>query len=650
MDTDEYYNSQNLDYVFNVVNDIVFQNTNVKIKDHTKTRQQFQKMAHIVANKFLSDGITLVELNDKLNNNAVSFFTSLVMNKKLGTRQGSNVEPVYANVEQIQPSTSPQDYLPPVQSSAHSSSNVLYSNEDTKMKLLNNSSLNQSQYTIKNPLPDVIGTDLPLFDNINNVDMSSEEDIDLENRVNDYLTSRNNIMSGVDELPSQRAMYESSVNASNTNNNKHVELVVKEQELRNNLSSGQIDMYERFENEINKKFAKITERIETALITPKYDETLFQALYKAKNDMQPKYKERSNYIIVNSADRDWLNEPLDSFNRYNFNLKFGKHDNSASINNVYKNITSIELVNAFMPKDNVLLGFDSRPYIDILTYPYLVLKIPELTNVFRGTNNSTDNAFSVLVYDKKHDSQVLSNDFITGSNSIVQSVPDRQFYSEYNKSYYKYIPAYFEKKVYDNQPLASLSHMSISVVNPNNENINVMRDVMSVDDIGFSNSSVSYEYSFTNSYPNDASAASREYINISVSQAFSNKLYRLGDNIKLGGFTAASGSSANELALVEYLNRSEGHYILNLQQSNLAAGANQGFISNLYIAPPGDININTTGSLNGSTYIGSSDIATLSNISTSGARLLNTNLQTHFLFKINTREGDFQAVHNAMNI
>ena len=211
----------------------------------------------------------------------------------------------------------------------------------------------------------------------------------------------------------------------------------------------------------------------------------FKALFRAQNDAQPNYINRSNYIIVNSGDRDWLNGSLDEYNRYNFNIKFGNHENGASIKNVYKNITSIELVNAFMPKDNVLIGFDTRPYIDILTYPYLVLKIPELTNVFRGTNDSSDNAFSVLVYDKKHDSQVLSNDFITGSNSMVNSVPERQFYSEYNKSYYKYIPAYFEKKVYDNQPLASLTHMNINIVNPNNENINVMRDVLEIDSIAY---------------------------------------------------------------------------------------------------------------------------------------------------------------------
>jgi hypothetical protein len=645
MDT-AFFKSTNLNNIFEDVNNIVYRNTNVNIKSHDKTRSQFQKMAHIVAKKFLSEGVTLTELNDKLVQNATSFFTKLVNEKKLHNHSSSSGSDI---IPPSNESGNPSDYLPPVDSLVPTEVSVLSSNNGSPFNT------NKNSYIVDSNLPEVIGNSLPLFDNISDITADSET-VDLDSKVNDYLTARNNIMSGsIEEPPSQRAMYEiplnQSVEANGTHNNKQAELVSRETELRSGVSNTQVAQYQALDRKIEEKFARITERIETALISPTIDEKLFTALFAAQNKSQPKYMTRSNYIIVNSADRDWLNESLSNSNRYNFNVKFGKNDSAASINNVYKNITSIELVNAFMPKDNVLLSFDSRPYVDILTYPYLVLKIPELTNVFRGTNNSTDNAFSVLVYDKKHDSQVLSNDFITGSNTIIQSAPERQFYSEYNKSYYKYIPAYFEKKVYDNQPLASLSHMSISVVNPNNENINVMRDVMDINAIAFTAvTSTNLEYSGTNSYPFDSSAASREYINIIVNQSFSNKLYRIGDNIKLGGFTTITGSSANEVALADYLNRPEGHYILNLQQSNLAAGANQGFISNLYIAPPGDIAINANASLTTSTYIGSSDIDILSNITTTNARLLNTNLQTHFLFKINTREGDFQAVHNAMNI
>jgi hypothetical protein len=454
-------------------------------------------------------------------------------------------------------------------------------------------------------------------------------------------------------------MYETPINqlidASNVNTNNQLELQHNKVNLRNNVSNSQINQYHQLNDKIDKQFANITQHIEKILVNPKIDEALFNNLQRAQNDNHPKYISRSNYIIINSGDRNWLNENRLRNNRYNFNVKFGNHDNSANINTIYKNITSIELVNSFIPKDNVLIPFDNRPYIDILTYPYLVLKIPELTNVFHGTNNSTDSAFSVLVYDKKHDSQVLSTDYITGSNSIVNGTPERQFYSEYNKSYYKYIPAYFERKEFYNQPLASLTHMNINVVNPNNENINVMNDVLNIEEIDYtaglsSLSSANYEYDITNSYPLDTSNSSREYVRIKTTEPFSNKLFRLGDNIKLDGIVHSDSSTAgvNEVEFINFLKRNEGHYVLNFDVSNYVAQQNQGFTSNIYIAPPGDLSDNFT--LNTSTYIGSSNIADISNVSVVDGRLINTHLQTHFLFKINTRESNFQTVHTGMNI
>ena len=67
---------------------------------------------------------------------------------------------------------------------------------------------------------------------------------------------------------------------------------------------------------------------------------------------------------------------------------------------------------AILPQDSTVVPFDSRVYIDILQYPYLLLNIPELDDVFRGTN-SINKAFSVLIFDKQNDSQVFSSDYIT---------------------------------------------------------------------------------------------------------------------------------------------------------------------------------------------------------------------------------------------
>lgn len=653
----DFFNSNNLNNIYNDVKNKVQKNTSVDINKHVNMRHKFQKMAHIILNKFNSPDITLLELNSKLNTNAVSFYIDLINQKKKNKKISSNI-PLSKNInENIDEDNEQNNNIPHennnIPTSMNASINELSSSND--YSLINNNN-NLSNYTIDKNLPEMIGNNLPLINNIEDLDNTNTNDINL--KVDTYLKERNNIISNDNNLNDQKKIYNTplneSVDGTGIMNHKNAELVSVENKIRKNVDDDKIDEYNNIRRDINNKFADITKRIENTLIQPKINEKLFNKLIETQKNKQPDYISKSNYIIVNSGDRDWLNLNISSHNRYNFNVKFGNQDNSANINDVYKNITSIELVNCFMPKDNVLIPFDARTYIDILSYPYLVLKVPELTNVFRGTNKSTDNAFSVLIYDKKHDSQVLSTDFIDdSSHSIVNGSPKRQFYSEYNKSFYKYIPAYFEKKVYDNQPLASLNHMTIKIVNPNNEDINVMPDVLSIKSINFTNdigslSNNNFEYDLTNSFPNDNNRDTREYIRIETDRSFSNKLFRLGDNIKIKGLTTTS-SSDDEKKLLSFLNRDEGHYILNFDITDYTNGGNQGFTSNLYISPPGDLQLESDSSLKSSTYIDSSMVDT-NNIIIGTSKLLNINLQTHFLFKLNTRQGNYQSVNNAMNV
>ena len=386
-------------------------------------------------------------------------------------------------------------------------------------------------------------------------------------------------------------------------------------------------------------------------LAPLVDNLLIEKLVSLQKTLQPEYIEKVNYIIVNSVDRDWFNT---SESRYNFKVNFkpNSHHTGAGIQDIFKNITSVELVNAILPQDNILIPFDSRPYLDILHFPYLLLQIPEFSDVFRGTNNNNDRAFSVLIFDKQHDSSVLSNDFISGANSIVNSTPTTQFYKEYRKTFYKYTPAYFEKKTYYNQPLASLGYMTLKLATPAGEKINVLNDVLSINDIKYTGpisglTATNFEYDLTTSYPNDAFATSRKYIRIETVTAFSNKLFRLGDNIRIKGYSL-TGTGTNNARFVDFINREEGHYILNTDVSDLTAGGNQGFTSNIYIPPPGVLNSALSG-LDTSTYYDETNV-NVGNYIAGDAKMINGNLQTHFLFKINTREGDVSRLTMPMNV
>lgn len=408
-------------------------------------------------------------------------------------------------------------------------------------------------------------------------------------------------------------------------------------------------------------------------INPLVDNLLLEKMISIQRELQPKYMERTNYIIVNSLDRDWFGNPNDTRYSFKVNFKPNRYYQGAGIIDIYKNITSIELVNAVLPQDCLPQVFDNRIYVDILSFPYLLLQIPEITDVFRGTNSHSDRTFSILLFDKQHDGSVLSYDYINGDTSIVNSTPKSQYYREYRKTFYKYTPAYFEKKHYYNQPLASLSHMTLNLATPAGESLNSQPDVLVIDDVQFTSAfsaipADSMEYDIATSYPNDSSWSTRKYVRIQTTSCFSNKLFRLGDLIRIKGY-GLSDLSGDGADFVNFINREEGHYILNTDLCNLtvqSSGANnQGFTSNLYIAPPGTL-VSNLCMLDNSTYYDDTTIqldtyATYQtdthydkdsdiNIPNGPSKLINVNLQSHYFFKITTREGDVQTITRPMNV
>ena len=135
-----------------------------------------------------------------------------------------------------------------------------------------------------------------------------------------------------------------------------------------------------------------------------------EALIKLQKDSQPDYIEKVHYINVNSVDRLWEE---DAESRFQFRVKFNQNNdfNGAGISQMYKNVVSVELVSAILPMDASIVPFDTRLYNGLMKYPYLLLRIDELDNVFRGTNNWVDRAFSTLLFDKVFFSNVLSTDY-----------------------------------------------------------------------------------------------------------------------------------------------------------------------------------------------------------------------------------------------
>ena len=376
-----------------------------------------------------------------------------------------------------------------------------------------------------------------------------------------------------------------------------------------------------------------------------------EALIKLQKDSQPDYIEKVHYINVNSVDRQW---EANAESRFKFRVKFNQHNEftGAGISQMYKNVISVELVSAILPMDSSIIPFDTRLYNGLMKYPYLLLRIDELDNVFRGTNNWVDKAFSTLLFDKVFFSSVLSTDYVSGTGtSIVNSTPKQGFASEYNRGFMKYNPAYFEKKKFYNNPLASLNSMSISITDPRGNFINTQSDVLTSNTIAFTGTldtiGSTLELNATTAYPYSNIALNNyKMIKIETTTYFSNRLFRVGDRILVRNFTMNT-TGTNNSRFTTFINREEGHTIINLdlETNGTDETKNRGFIKNLYISPPGTLDaLNQT--VDSTTYYDSSLDFTDATYGT----LINIDLQTHLLFRIVTRDPDTSNTLKPINI
>ena len=336
--------------------------------------------------------------------------------------------------------------------------------------------------------------------------------------------------------------------------------------------------------------------------------------------------------------------------RYNFQVKFNASSDfsGAGINTNFKNVVSVELVSAILPVDAHIESFDTRIYLNIMKYPYLLLNIQELDGVFRGTNVNNDKAFSTLVFDKFHNSEILSSDMISGNVSV--SSGKTSFVNEFKRGYIRYNPAYFEKKRYYNAPLASLNKLSINLTDPRGNRFNTLADTNTIDSLEFSNtlSTIGSTLELTASYgfPNTDSSA-HKMIKITSTKHFSNRMFRIGDRIMIKNYTL-TGSGSNNSKFINFINREEGHIIINLEQERFDIfGDNKGQISELYIAPPGDLDTDKE-NLDTATYYDSN--VDTGNYVGDSASFINMDLQTHFLFRIVTRVVDVSNVTKPINV
>jgi hypothetical protein len=292
------------------------------------------------------------------------------------------------------------------------------------------------------------------------------------------------------------------------------------------------------------------------------DRVLPQDVIKPQDDIVA-YKEVEHNLFVYSADRDWVNNTTE--NRYNFSVTFDPANNQSGFgyntatNIKFKNITRIEFVKAIMPTESfdVLATSSSTAgtpqntlNTNILSFPYLQVRIPELNVNGYGTNDGINNAFAAISYDAYWTSDSNAN----------------------NRGYARMIPKFLKcQKVYYPTPLATLQKLTFQIQRPDGTLVSTATDTLTVGAILMPSSSAT-----TTNY-RATGAATYEWIWLKTSTYFNQFMLSQGDRIVLKNveFNSALTAYAGFTDLINYLTQPQGLLVSSIGR---CTGAIDGFL------------------------------------------------------------------------
>ena len=353
------------------------------------------------------------------------------------------------------------------------------------------------------------------------------------------------------------------------------------------------------------------------------------------------YKENEYNLFVYSADRDWLVNK--SQNRYNFTINFDPANNgpgqtfapSASVK--FKNITRIELVKTILPIEgldiiqkvddlsgSIFTTYGTALNINVLSFPYLNVYIPELdTNNF-GTDTYLNQAFASVQYDAN---------WVSDNNAASKG------------GYLAMIPKFLKcQKVYTPTPLATMRKLSISIQRPDGC---LVSDTLDTLDLKCICTSAAFSRIGTDSTL--YAGLSGQYLFVQTNSYFSRFMVNQGDRIQFKGVTCGITTGA----AVEFLNfvqRPEGHLVVQIAAVTSGGavrdGPNEVGYANVIIIRS-KMSDPATGSTSPANFGGSSGAnSTLqTNLNTAGTTpftgaLINLSHQTTLVFRVITRDLD----------
>jgi hypothetical protein len=317
---------------------------------------------------------------------------------------------------------------------------------------------------------------------------------------------------------------------------------------------------------------------------PTYPDTIITSgLYSPKRIVD-------KYLLVNGYDRVFGTHPK----RFGFSINLSNR--SAEL----KNVRCLAATRLIIPREIVQEKTITHvpkarfEYPFGLPFPYLILKIDDFKNVYKGSNDASKEAFCHFVF-------------------------DTYYSSPSGRGYIHMVPMQGEKQTFDINPLASLGQMTLSVMRPSGALLNDSKDDTKV---------------FRMDWNNQVNT-NQNLIMVTLAQYYDRNEFYTGDTVRFTGFSAPAASST----INDFVNRPEGHDIVEFGAPNV-----DGYIASFYIRVPGELNALTglfetdvAATTDLMSYIGGIDYTAPPD---SIALVINATLQVAVSFRVSVEEED----------
>lgn len=384
-----------------------------------------------------------------------------------------------------------------------------------------------------------------------------------------------------------------------------------------------------------------------------------------------KYRETELNLFITSADRDWFRNTTE--NRYNFTVNFNTgskkigYGYNTAIQTRLRNIQRIEFVKAIVPIESLTqivrvirskngddpAAYDTGRVVNVFSLPFLGIRIDELEPNGYSTKPDEDATFAIVQYDTTWSSDLYAPHMIMNGGRI----PDNNVCAK--SGYTGLIPKFLKtQRVYTPTPLATLQKLSISMQRHNGTLLSTDSDVWSVANVCLSDCTSPAIGTDCGCSAYTATDISNSYIFVETSKYFPHSAISEGDHIQFQGYNPQTSSSAAS-DFSNYINRSEGHYVVAIGYVDINSGAlphdikngrnNAGYCNIIMLRSRFD-DPSTGHVTRNASYYGGSKVAedtlaaALCNESVqSGAALINLSRQTHVVLRVVTRDMDSGA-------